>query len=282
MNAEKMKEIKMNVSVYAVHVRQLSDWHDEDAAFRHYRNMGIVAADVLESELVDYSLEEYKSKLNRAGMDFGAFVATTDIITAEGVNLEENLTRVKGFIDELERLGVPKIMLAPNVRNAESPEEYYAMRERMVEGYQSMAEYARGSGVTVMIENQSVRQRADSLIEDCKYIIDNAPDVGFVLDAGNFFCVREDVLTAYEVFRDRIVHSHIKDWEYNEFGRIVRSYMPPLRSAVMGKGLLPLDTLITRMRDDGYSGSLLLEVNGRPFDTELLDKSAEYLLSFVR
>ena len=272
----------MNVTAYAVQMRRLVDLPDLDRALARYYAMGVVGADIVESELSDISLADYCARIRASGMGVGAFVATADFITAKGKRLEENTTRVKGFIDELSSLGVPMIMLAPSVVNAESPEEFHDMRERMVEGYGSMAEYARGSGVKVMIENQSVAQRADSFIRDCKYIIDSLPEVGFVLDAGNFFCVREDVLEAYEVFKPRIVHSHIKDWEYNDYGRIVRSYMPPLRSAIMGKGLLPLDELLTRMKADGYDKSLLLEINGRPFTTELMDKSAEYLLKFTK
>ena len=167
------------------------------------------------------------------------------------------------------------------VTSADTEEEFYAQREMMVEGYGAMAEYAKGSGVKVTIENQSVAQRADSYIRDCKYIIDSVPELGFVLDTGNFYCVKDDVLEAYEVMKDRIVHCHVKDWEAHDYGRIIRSYLPPLRSSEMGKGVIPLDTLLNRMKADGYDGTLLLEINGRPIFKDLLDQSADYLLSFV-
>lgn len=272
----------MNVSVYGVQIRRLIDGPGPEASLKHYRDMGIVAVDAVESELRELSLLDYDKYAHSAGMDFGAFVATADIITAEGAELEKNRALVKGYIDELDRLGVNKIMLAPTVINAESAEEFYDMRERMVEGFGEMVEYARGSGVKVTIENQSVAQRADSYIKDCKYIIDQLPELGFVFDAGNFFCVREDVLAAWDVLGDRSVHSHMKDWEYNDFGRIIRSYMPPLRSAVMGEGLIPLSALIPKMQASGYDGSMVLEVNGRPFTTEIHDRSAEFLLSFCK
>ena len=272
----------MNVSIYSLQVRRLVDGPGPDASLKHYYDMGIVAADAVESELAELSLSEYDKYVRRSGMSFGAFVATSDIITAKGAELEENRARVKGYIDELDRLGVNKIMLAPSVVNAESEAEFYDMRERMVEGYGEMVEYARGSGVKVTIENQSVAQRADSYIRDCKYILDRLPELGFVFDAGNFFCVREDALDAWAVLGARSVHSHMKDWEYNDYGRIIRSYMPPLRSSVMGEGLVGLDALITKMKADGYDGSMVLEVNGRPFTTEIMDRSAEFLLSFCK
>ena len=271
----------MKVSMYALHARRIYDWPDPVAAIRHYHDMGIVEADALESELSALPLPEYKKYINDAGMEMGALVGLSDFITAEGKAREENAARIKGLIDELSRLGVPKIMLAPTVVPATSEEEFYDMRERMVEGFGSMVEYAKGSGVTVMIENQSVPQRPDSFIRDCRYIIDKVPGLGFVLDAGNFFCVGDDVLEAYEVMKDRIIHCHVKDWEYHPYGRIIRSNMPALRSAlVMGKGLLPLDELLGRMKADGYCGSLVLEINGILRETkEIIDAAARYLVA---
>ena len=271
----------MKVSMYALHARRIYDWPDPVAAIKHYHDMGIVEADGLESELAALPLPEYKKYINDAGMEMGALVGLSDFITAEGKVLEENTARIKGLIDELSHLGVPKIMLAPMVTTAFDDESFYAMREKMVEGFGSMVEYAKGSGVTVMIENQSVPQRADSYIKDCRYILDQVPGLGFVLDAGNFFCVGDDVLEAYEVMKDRIIHCHVKDWEYHPYGGIVRSNMPAMRSAlVMGEGLLPLDTLLKRMKSDGYEGSLVLEINGIRHETKrIIDDAARFLLA---
>lgn len=270
----------MKLSHYVIQVRKMVDSQGFDKMLARYRSMGIVGADVVESDLAFDDLKGHARSIRGAGMEFGAFVETADIVTAEGKDLERNVNLVKGYIDELDRLGVPMIMLAPGVRSADSEEEFYAMREKMVESYGAMADYAEGSGVKVMIENQSVPQRADSYIRDCKYIIDRLPKVGFVLDSGNFFCVGDDVLKAYDVFRDRMVHSHIKDWEFHDYGRIIRSNMPPIRSSKMGQGLLPLDELLTRMKNDGYDGSIVLEINGLPFTSALMDQSTEYLLKF--
>lgn len=270
-----------SISLYSVHARKLEDFHDFDAALRLYHEKGIAAVDFLESELVGTTLKDYYGRMTASGMGVTCFVATSDFITAKGAALKENTAKVKGFIDTLSELGVGKIMLAPMVTSADTEEEFYAQREMMVEGYGAMAEYAKGSGVKVTIENQSVAQRADSYIRDCKYIIDAVPELGFVLDTGNFYCVKDDVLEAYEVMKDRIVHCHVKDWEAHDYGRIIRSYLPPLRSSEMGKGVIPLDTLLNRMKADGYDGTLLLEINGRPIFKDLLDQSADYLLSFV-
>lgn len=270
----------MNVSIYSVHLREVGGKDGYDALLREYFERGIRYADGLEKEIADDGgLRGYYNRITASGMGVSCFVATSDIIT-EGAMLEANISKVKGYIDELSSLGVDKIMLAPAVMPADNREDFYRMRERMVDAFGAMAEYAKGSGVKVTIENQSVAQRADSFIVDCKYILDRLPEVGFVLDAGNFYCVGDDVLVAYELFKSRIVHAHIKDWEEYRYGRIIRSYLPPLASSEMGKGVLPLDELLSRMKSDGYSGTLLLEINGRPIPKSLVDQSADYLLSF--
>jgi inosose dehydratase len=258
----------------------MTDFSDYDAALREFHERGIWAVDIIESELAGVTLTERAARARASGMGIASFVATTDFITAKGETLNENIAKVKAYIDECSALGIDKIMLAPMVKVADSAEEFAAMREMMVAGYGAMSEYAEGSGVTVTIENQSVPQRADSYIDDCKYIIDRCPKLGFVLDAGNFYCVGDDVLRAYDVFRDRIVHVHIKDWEHYPYGRIIRQNLPPIRSSEMGHGVVPLDTLLSRLKADGYEGSLLLEINGRPFDKALVIHDTEYLLSF--
>ena len=258
------------------------DFRDYDAARREFHDRGIWAVDILEGELTDVTLTERAERVRASGMGIASFVATTDFITATGELLSKNTARVKALIDECAVLGIDKIMLAPMVKVADSEEEFYEMREKMVAGYGAMSEYAEGSGVTVTIENQSVPQRADSFIDDCKYIIDRCPKLGFVLDAGNFYCVGDDVLRAYDVFRDRIVHVHIKDWEHHPYGRIIRQNLDPIRSSEMGHGVIPLDELLTRFKNSGYEGSLLLEINGRPFDKALVVHDTEYLLSFCK
>ena len=270
----------MRVSIYSVHLRDMTDFRDYDAALREFGERGIWAVDIIESELVGVTLTERVARARASGMGIASFVATTDFITATGEALEENIAKVKAYIDECAALGIDKIMLAPMVKTADSAEEFAAMREKMVAAYGAMSEYADGSGVTVTIENQSVPQRADSYIDDCKYIIDRCPKLGFVLDAGNFYCVGDDVLRAYDVFRDRIVHVHVKDWEHHPYGRIIRQNLPPIRSSKMGCGVLPLDKLLTALKEDGYCGSLLLEINGRPFDKAHVEHDADYLLSF--
>lgn len=272
----------MKVSIYSVHLRDMVDFRDYDAALREFNERGIWAVDILEGELSGITLTERVGRAKDAGMGIASFVATTDFITVTGDALETNTAKVKAYIDECASLGIDKIMLAPMVKVADSAEEFAAMREKMVEGYGAMSEYAEGSGVTVTIENQSVPQRADSFIDDCKYIIDRCPKLGFVLDAGNFYCVGDDVLRAYDTFRDRIVHVHVKDWEHHPYGRIIRQNLPPIRSTEMGCGVIPLDTLLSRLKADGYKGSLLLEINGRPFDKALVEHDADYLLSYCK
>lgn len=270
----------MKISTYLVQIRRLVGGEGFEKDMKRYFDMGVTAADVVESELADHTLAEYDGAIRASGMKFGSFVSITDIVTARGNELLKNESIVKGYIDELNRIGVPIIMLAPQVNVAKSREEFYDMRERMVEAYGKMADYAEGLGVSVTIENQSVPQRADSYIRDCRYILDRVPKLDFVFDTGNFYCVGDDVLEAWDVLGNRSIHCHLKDWEACEYSTIIRQNLPPLRSSVMGSGLLPIRELLTRMKRDGYDGRVLLEINGTPFTTELMDKSVEFMKEY--
>lgn len=130
-----------------------------------------------------------------------------------------------------------------------------------------------------MIENQSLLTRPDSKIEDISYILKSLPDLKFVLDTGNFFCVGEDVVKAYEILREKIVHVHVKDWRINPCGAMMRANLPRFEGCAIGDGLLPNLDIIKMLKRDNYSGSLVLEMNACKINLEILDRSADFLLN---
>lgn len=112
---------------------------------------------------------------------------------------------------------------------------------------------------------------------DIRKILDAVSALGYVLDAGNFFCVGENVLTAYELLKDRLVHAHFKDWKWDLFGCEIRENMPRFNGTTLGEGLLPLYELAQLMKKDGYDGSVVLEFNACRITEKMLDDSAKFL-----
>ena len=268
----------MNLSMYTAYARGL-DRDNPARIFRHFYEKGVRFGDIIDDELNEIGLSDYCKNLKDAGIIPEALVVTTDIVTAE--NVEENLVFVYKHIDEMQKQGVHMLMAAPAVRSARTEEEFFALREKMVDSFGKVIDYAKGSDVTVMIENQSVSVRPDSKISDIRYLLDSLPKMKFVLDSGNFYCVGEDVVCAYEVLKDRLVHSHVKDWRTNPFGTMIRENLPRFEGCAIGGGILPLAKLLKKMKSDGYRGNIVLEVNACDITLDVLNKSCDFLIKHI-
>ena len=200
-----------------------------------------------------------------------------DIANADVRMCKKNLAKVRGYIDSMSKLGFSMIMLAPDVVPANNDDELKKMQERLLNGFVNIVEYAKDSGIKVTIENQSTLSRADSKMSDIRDILNCVPELGFVLDTGNFFCIKEDVSEAYNLLSDRIVHVHAKDWQYDENGFYEREGLPRFKGVALGSGMIPLSRIFSKLREDGYKGKINLEVNSPEITLDVLDISAEFL-----
>jgi sugar phosphate isomerase/epimerase len=177
----------------------------------------------------------------------------------------------------MEKLGIRNLMLAPAVRYARSEAEFLRMRELLIRAFLETVEHVRGSGISVMIENQSIPTRADSRAEDIKIILDSVPGLGYVLDTGNFFCIREDVKAAYALLKGRVTRVHMKDWEIDKYGSFLRENLPRFDGVAIGDGLIPNKEMIEMLYADNYQGKIVLEVNSGRIDLPMLERSAKFL-----
>lgn len=193
----------MNLSMYAEYAVWLNYENNADA-FRHFYDKGVRYADMNDEVIERLPLHLYCEQIRTGGIVPGALVSMLNIASFDKKEREKNIAMVKGYIDQMEKLDVPVLMPAPSVRFAQNADELKKMQELLIEGFAEVAEYAKGSGVSVVIENQSSLLRADSKAEDIQYILQAVPELGFVLDSGNFFCIGEDVLKAYESFKDLV------------------------------------------------------------------------------
>lgn len=111
------------------------------------------------------------------------------------------------------------------------------------------------------------------------HMLRNIQGLRYTFDIGNFLCVQEDVLKAYKLFKEYIQNVHIKDWIYDEFGYLIRPEIPALNGCVMGEGILPLTELLSNMKEDGFDGELLLEINTVSITKEIIEKSVDFVKS---
>ena len=266
----------MRLSMYTGYV-QNTGFTSFDEGLRAMYKSGIRHGDIVDAEFNEIHLLRYLEHLNYAGIMPNALVATQDIASVYERERNRNLAAVKEYVDLLEKYKVPYLMATPSVKEARSEEEFYVMRERLAEGFAELVDYAKGSGVKICMENQSVSTRADSKIDDIAYILKNVNGLGYTLDSGNFFCVGEDAVEAYERFKDRLVYAHFKDWKYDIYGGFVRENMPRFEGCVLGNGLVPLTELARRFKEDKKDICVTLEINSNGITADKLTESACFM-----
>ncbi len=261
---------------YALQHTREGRFATDEESFRHFKKLGTDYCDIFTSCLSKYPLTYYLESARNAGVDAGCLISFENIADKNPVERKKYIMRTKEQIDLMHKHSIPMMMLAPQTGEAENSCEFEAMREYLVEGFSEIVNYAKDSGICVALENQSLYRRPDSKIADIRYILDNVEGLGYVLDTGNFYCVNEDVLEAYNALKDRLVHVHCKDWKKDPFGDFVREHIPRFRGCALGQGEVPLAQLIAQLKKDGYKGLLTAEVNS-PITWEEMDSCIEFL-----
>lgn len=275
--------MKMSMYVaYALGKYREGVFESEVESLKYFYDRGIRYGTVCNDEYAGYPLSKYVDILKEAGLETDSYVTIVNTASFDKNERRKNIDIVKRDIDEMERLGIPILMVAPSVELANSDEEMHKMREILVESFSEIAEYSREAGIVTTLENQSLIHRADSTIKDVKYILDAVPDLKYVFDAGNFFCVREDALQAYEMLKDKIVLAHYKDWAYVESGGFERENMKNFDGVPFGKGEVPLEEISKRLVRDGFDISVLLEYNAMSKTIDQLGESADFLVKMFK
>lgn len=255
---------------------------DFSLALRHYHNLGVTGGVFLQSELKEIPFDRYCDYLQEAELDLDGFVSTCNIASFDEAVRSQQFDLLKKQIDQAANRALPLVMIAPAVEAAKNAEELHQMREHMVSAYNRIIEYARGSNIRITVENYSLPTRADSRISDLRYLFDQVPELGFVLDTGNFHCVHEDARQAYEILGDRIVQIHCKDWIYDEGGWLKRDGLPMINGVTLGEGFIPLFEILERAAREKPEITMVLEDNSNNLTREGLDRSVEFLKQFTK
>ena len=272
----------MELSVYSpILTRRM--YAEPDEAIKHARSLGITAVEVFGNELEKLSLVEVQKYYNEydikiSGIVQGAYLSDPDA----GVRASE-VERVKRVVNLASASGVKHVMVAPELRTigagtqVQTREDKLFVRDMIICSMNEIVTYAKGSGVTLTLENFSMHTHPFSTIDEMAYMLEQIPNLKYTLDAGNFYCVKEDVLSAYQKLKGYIYNMHIKDWVLDEFGYIIRPELPALNGCAIGEGILPLTELLSEIKQDGFDGEILLEVNSISITKMIIENSVNFV-----
>ena len=176
----------------------------------------------------------------------------------------------------------------------------YTRSERGYEGV--LRSIKRGQGVDsdggIALENgrwlsagTSDEDGGQAAIAHFHYIKDLAREQGWglTLDTTHAGCAGVDILEAYELFKGRLVNIHLSDLRSLSWPRFLRRipliYDNLVQHHLPGKGALPLEALLRRLRFDSYQGLLTVEASPLAFQVWSLGqvrKSLQRVLQLCR
>lgn len=116
------------------------------------------------------------------------------------------------LITRAARLGIERIQITTEAYSDPTDAKKRKSENLMVaEGLSYCAELAKKLGIKTVIEDYDCNNGPLSYSADMKYILDNAPNVFFAFDSGNFAYTGEDEVQALELMKDKLAHVHFKD-----------------------------------------------------------------------
>jgi sugar phosphate isomerase/epimerase len=147
-------------------------------------------------------------------------------------------------IDQAAAVGARSIRVCPG--HGEDP----AMIEPLVPFFRASATYATARGVLLGIENHagSLAGIPDLCMRLVRAV--DHPQFGVLYEPANLMATRVDYQAAYQAFRGRVVHCHVKDSRWVE-GRY--------ECTMLGEGDVDLAWLVETLEADGYRGDYALE-----------------------
>jgi sugar phosphate isomerase/epimerase len=176
------------------------------------------------------------------GLKFVDLGSSATLHFADPVERQKNLDEGRRFIDLAQQLDCPFIRVFPN--NFPKDLDKAASMDLMVKGLLELADHAKGSLVSVLVESHGDLVK----IADLETVMKAAehPNSGMVWDVTNMWTItRESPLDAYSVLHPYIKHSHIKD------AKLVNG---EAHYVLLGQGEVPIFSAIDALRSGGYTG----------------------------
>lgn len=275
----------MQIGTFFSHIDQIvrnSEAKNIGEAFEVFVSKGLSFVDVATVMLTgEYGYDYKASALRDELKEYGVYVGSVYHMVPFDYKDTNILVDMKNdTVVQLERcaqLGCNLFMPVPQYAEPCSTDSERSLcRDRIVEYINKTAEISKKYGRTTVVENYSNPKYPFSTVEDITYIMDNAPEVSYVLDTGNFWFNNSDVLRATELFIDKTKHVHLKDILPKENGYL-KICSKSCDSVAMGDGVIPFEAIFEKLKHFDYNKGVTIEINDYRELTLKIKKSIEYL-----
>ncbi|MEL6799176.1 MAG: sugar phosphate isomerase/epimerase family protein [Pseudomonadota bacterium] len=232
--------------------------HDGLGALKHLRSLGYDTFEMMifpphcwPRELSVAERKEYKTWLTGEGCKISSFCYPLLDNNPNGVDRlmrAYTLDRYREAIDLAAEWECPYVVAIPGPVNSLINPPHDWMLNWFVEGMKQLVEYAKGTGVQLLLENVpfTYLPTAKDMKETADLI---GPEVGVNFDVCNSAFIKEDPAEAIRMLGDLVKNVHISDSGYEEF-----------LHARLGTGIVDPGPAAAALNEIGYTGETVLEI----------------------
>lgn len=218
-------------------------------AFRHARAAGFEAVEVMVTQ--DPATRDgrtLRELAERFELSIAALHAPFLLLTRK-VWSTDPVEKIHRSVQVAEQVGIPLVVAHP-------PYRWQVKYRQWID--RQLPDYTARTGIIVAVENMfplklrgggGVRFHASQDFDD----LDRYPTL--VLDTSHLAVAGYDLVDAYRRYRDKVMHFHLS----NNAGKGWDSHLP------VDEGVLDLERLLGHVADDGFAGTVSLELDLRRF-----------------
>ncbi len=188
-----------------------------------------------------------RKDLEAAGVTICNLGSSTRLHESEPAKRAAQLDEGRRYIDLAHQLDAPYVRVFGN--NIPPGEAKPAVLARVIDGLRTLGEYAKGSGVSVIIESHGDFTDSPTLLEVLKTTA--MSNVGLLWDAHHTFVAgKEDPATTFKALGTYMRHTHLKDSRPKD--KDVQYVLP-------GTGVVPMREQVNVLVRGGYRGLYCFE-----------------------
>lgn len=269
----------MRISVFFDHILQAQEQTGKslEELLQGVRQSGIEAVEIC----LDYLLQhqEVLDALKQAGLAVSCIYEFYDMGRCD--ETEKACKHMEAAV----KTGANRVLVVPGfLKGWSSKRMQHKMREAsaigqfmsgnkeiagMVKGLSFIAKLGSEKGVTVTVEDFDDPNSPLSGMHGIHWFLQQVPELMYTLDTGNYLFYEENVLKAFELLKDRIVHVHCKDRQEENHA-----------SVAVGTGYIPFDEVLQKLKAQEYDGYLAIEHFDVANQEACMKRSAEFLKKF--
>ena len=225
------------------------------------KDSGISSFDLLDFEVQIYTEEALLKAMAQTGVKLGCLVSHISFFAAD----ETAEAQIASALQQAKRLGAPMVMVVPGT--AEDAEVCSGMtKQQMLDQtvcrYRQAVEAAKAYGIQIGFENTPQYFKPLASAEDCRYVLERVPGLGFIYDTANMKVsnTADDEVAYYEKLKSYIVRVHLKDVVIGPQGKMEPCADGQKMSTVLlGSGQIRIQEVLEKLCADGYDGGIAIE-----------------------